>query len=250
MARSFPLSYLIIIPTRGYSFGQESDSDKSDTSGVHVVAASLPGSEDPEYDDWADVPYPEDLTKPSDSASRPRPSTRRKIDVTFQRPRRGEGRLVEERVPMESYFDDGDRFADESQGSREDDRGGKSNPGDSPSIPRTDYDDNDDDNDGEIYDDSFRKNSQSSYPSTLRRSEARAARAAISRISEDRRRSYRDKNLRSPSPSSTTDTSSIAIKSTISEDLTRDDRDQGAKLRYLHRQLAKRSLDLRQPRFP
>ncbi|OQE14599.1 hypothetical protein PENSTE_c034G04413 [Penicillium steckii] len=48
-------------------------SDEEDSSGVHVVAPSIPGSHDPDYDDWDDIQYPEEI-KPSDSASRPRTS--------------------------------------------------------------------------------------------------------------------------------------------------------------------------------
>ncbi|CAI7647661.1 unnamed protein product [Penicillium manginii] len=56
---------------------EEDDPYLSDegSSGVHVDLP-IPGSHDPEYEVWEDVPYPEDLVKPSDSASRPRTSHR------------------------------------------------------------------------------------------------------------------------------------------------------------------------------
>lgn len=73
--------------------------DEEDSSGVHVVAPSIPGSHDPEYDDWADVPYPEDI-KPSDSASRPRTSHRNR---SIHGSRSASARRPTSRRHMESY---------------------------------------------------------------------------------------------------------------------------------------------------
>ncbi|KAL5000599.1 hypothetical protein BDV10DRAFT_162422 [Aspergillus recurvatus] len=50
---------------------------------------------------------------------------------------------------------------------------------------------------------------------------------------------------RAVSPSTRSTTSSIAVKSTISEDLSRQDKDQGAKLRYLSQKLERPGLELR-----
>ncbi|KAJ5114578.1 hypothetical protein NUU61_000337 [Penicillium alfredii] len=51
-------------------------SDEEDSSGVQVSVPSDPGSHEyQDYDEWAHLPYPDEL-KPSDSASRPRTSHR------------------------------------------------------------------------------------------------------------------------------------------------------------------------------
>ncbi|KAJ5864309.1 uncharacterized protein N7529_006225 [Penicillium soppii] len=50
-------------------------SEDEDSSGVHVTAPSVGSHEYQDYDEWAHLPYPDEL-KPSDSASRPRTSHR------------------------------------------------------------------------------------------------------------------------------------------------------------------------------
>ncbi|KAL4739347.1 hypothetical protein BDV11DRAFT_187822 [Aspergillus similis] len=65
-----------------------------------------------------------------------------------------------------------------------------------------------------------------------------------------RERSRRSRTERTPSPSVGSTTSSIHVKSTISEDLSRQDRDQEAKLRYLSQRLERSGLELRNTALP